>query len=114
MTDRSTSRRSFLVSAASSAAALSASASLSALAAAAPVHTGVGQPLKIGLVGCGGRGSGAARQAIDADPDNVLWAVGDAFADRLEESVKALDEALAESGRQGQLQVPAERRFVGL
>jgi predicted dehydrogenase len=114
MTDQSRTRRSFLVSAASSAAALSASASLSALRAAAPVHGGVGQPLKIGLVGCGGRGTGAAQQALLADRDNVLWAVGDAFADRLDDSMKALDEALAESARQAQIQVAKERRFTGL
>lgn len=107
-------RRSFLLSAATSAAALSATGSLSALRAAGAVHAGGGAPLKIGLVGCGGRGSGAARQALDADQENILWAVGDAFADRLDDSMTALDEALAESGRSSQLQVPPERRFTGL
>jgi len=33
--------------------------------------------LKIGLVGCGGRGTGAAAQALTADPNNVLTAVAD-------------------------------------
>ncbi|MDQ3214347.1 MAG: Gfo/Idh/MocA family oxidoreductase, partial [Acidobacteriota bacterium] len=33
--------------------------------------------LKVGLVGCGGRGSGAAAQALSADPNNVLTAVAD-------------------------------------
>lgn len=48
--------------------------------------------LKVGLIGCGGRGAGAAAQAIAADPDCVLTAMGDAFSDRLEEAYKALVE----------------------
>jgi len=48
--------------------------------------------LKVGLIGCGGRGTGAAAQAIAADPDVVLTAMGDAFQDRLDESYKALVE----------------------
>ncbi len=114
MTDNHPSRRSFLASAAVSAAALSATGSLSALRAAGPVHGGVRAPLKIGLVGCGGRGSGAARQALEADRENILWAVGDAFADRLEGSVSALEEAMGEGGKGNQVQVAKERRFVGL
>lgn len=46
--------------------------------------------LKIGLIGCGGRGAGAASQALSADPDTVLTAMGDVFVDRLDESYNAL------------------------
>ena len=35
--------------------------------------------LKIGLVGCGGRGTGAAQQALSADENTVLWAIADVF-----------------------------------
>ncbi len=35
--------------------------------------------IKIGWVGCGGRGGGAVRQSLDAAPEMQLWAVGDAF-----------------------------------
>ena len=42
--------------------------------------------LKVGLIGCGGRGTGAAAQAIQADPNNILTAMGDVFEDRLEGS----------------------------
>ncbi len=100
-------RRSFLKSAA-------ASGSISALHLAGSVHSGGKGPLKIGLVGCGGRGSGAARQALAASKENVLWAVGDAFADRLNGSVDALEEAMEGAGAAGQIQVPPERRFTGL
>src|SRR5262245_30674167 len=93
------SRRSFLKTAAASAAAITTSGSLAALRASGPVHSGMRAPLKIGLVGCGGRGSGAARQAIEADRENILWAMGDAFADHLQDSLAGLEEALGESGR---------------
>ena len=38
--------------------------------------------IKIGLVGCGGRGTGAAGDAMNADPNLILTAVGDAFPDQ--------------------------------
>ena len=48
--------------------------------------------LKVGLVGCGGRGTGAAGQALSADPDVVLTAMADIFPDRLEKSYDAIKE----------------------
>ena len=66
------------------------------------------EPVKIGLIGCGGRGTGAANQSLTANADAVIWAVGDAFQDRLTSSVKTL------KGEQGdRAEVPMERRFVG-
>lgn len=43
--------------------------------------------LRIGLIGCGGRGTGAAREALRADPNVKLVAMCDAFPDRLQESL---------------------------
>jgi predicted dehydrogenase len=60
------------------------------LAAPRAVHAGAGQKLRVGLIGCGGRGTSAAQNALDASPDNVLVAVGDAFADFAEASVEKL------------------------
>ncbi|MEZ6164953.1 MAG: Gfo/Idh/MocA family oxidoreductase [Phycisphaerales bacterium] len=48
------------------------------------VNTRVDQVLKVGVVGCGGRGTGAVIQALQADPGTVLWAMGDVFADKIE------------------------------
>lgn len=110
---RDPSRRSFLKTSATAAAALGATGSLGALRAAAPVHQG-GGPLKIGVVGIGGRGGGAAVQAAKAHPDNVLYAIGEAFADRLEKGIQGIEEELAGAGMRDRLQVPPERRFVGL
>ncbi|WP_316818521.1 Gfo/Idh/MocA family oxidoreductase [Pedobacter nyackensis] len=46
--------------------------------------------IKVGLIGCGGRGTGAAAQALQADPDVVITALGDIFEDRLETAFNAL------------------------
>src|SRR4051812_12384311 len=66
--------------------------------------------LRIGLVGCGGRGTGAAAQALGADKNVKLVAMGDAFRDRLESSLKTLQtqDKVAEK-----IEVPDENRFVG-
>ncbi len=106
------SRRSFLKTASTSAAVLAASSSLDALRAATPVHSGEGK-IKVGIVGVGGRGSGAAVQALRAHPENVLHAVGDAFLDRLEGGLDGIVEAMGERAA-AQIDVPPERQFVGL
>ena len=40
--------------------------------------------IKVALIGCGGRGTGAAEQALKADPGVVIWVMADTFADRIE------------------------------
>ncbi len=67
----------------------------SAALAAAPalgfgVHSGVDETVRVGLVGCGGRGTDAVGNALTADPQAVLVAVGDAFADRAERCLENL------------------------
>ncbi|PCJ55553.1 MAG: oxidoreductase [Planctomycetota bacterium] len=64
--------------------------------------------LRVGLVGCGGRGTGAAFQAIQADPGVVLWSMGDLFADRLTSSLGGLTENFAQ-----RVDVPDVRQHVG-
>ena len=65
--------------------------------------------LKIGLVGCGGRGSGAAAQALRADKAVSLHAMGDMFGDRLEGSLNSFnkDKELA-----GKINV-GDKKFLG-
>jgi len=67
--------------------------------------------IRVGLVGCGGRGSGAASQALRADPRARLVAMGDAFSDRIAQSMKGLQSAEDVKDR---IDVPAERMFTGL
>lgn len=95
MTDRST-RRSFLRTSASVGASLAASLASTPIARAA--HGGADETLRIGLVGCGGRGRMAAIDALNADPQARLVAVGDAFADRVKSGLAAIafDERIAD------------------
>src|SRR5205085_3325660 len=81
-----------------------------AVAAVANAHAAGDGLLRVGLVGCGGRGTGAASQALKADGEVKLVALGDAFADRIEQSLATLkrDEKVA-----GKVDVPPERCFVG-
>ena len=46
--------------------------------------------LKVGLIGCGGRGTGAANQALTADDNVILTAMADVFPDRMEKSYSNL------------------------
>ena len=70
--------------------------------------------LKIGLIGCGGRGTGAARQALNADPNVKLTAMGDVFVDRLEKSLGQLrDPSNVSKEVIAKVAVPKENRFVG-
>ena len=69
--------------------------------------------LRVGLVGCGGRGTGAALQALRAEDGTVvLTAVADMFADRIESSLSGLRQALGEE-QAGRIQVSPEHTFVG-
>jgi predicted dehydrogenase len=75
------------------------------------VHAiGSEETIRVGLIGCGGRGTGAAAQALKADKRVKLTAMGDAFEDRLLSSLKILgnDEEIAQK-----LDVKNENRFVG-
>jgi len=74
---------------------------------------GGSEMLKIGLVGCGGRGTGAAVNALRADPNVKLWAMADVFSDQLESSLDSLRTAEESSDLQPKIDVPPERRFVG-
>jgi predicted dehydrogenase len=65
--------------------------------------------LRIGLVGCGGRGSGAAAQALSADDNTELTALADVFPNNLQNSLDSLSRT-----KPGQVNVPAERQFIGL
>ena len=109
MQDSKSNRRIFLFKAATTAAAVSAA---SRVDIADHAYAGAGDSLKIGLVGCGGRGTGAAEQALIADRGNALVAMGDAFGDQIEASYSTL-KGSAENGVGERVDVPAGRRFVG-
>ncbi|HPA16945.1 MAG TPA: Gfo/Idh/MocA family oxidoreductase [Verrucomicrobiae bacterium] len=110
------SRRNFIRS------ATGAAVSYAALSGApAMVHAAGSDEIKVGLIGCGGRGTGAASQfLLSTDTPVKLWAMGDLFRDQLDASHKLLSEgAEARYDREkfgpltAKMAVPEERRFVG-
>ncbi len=72
------------------------------------VYAAEDNTIKVALVGCGGRGTGAAVNALSTKGPVKLWAMADVFGDRLETSFKSLSTKFADK-----VDVPAERRFIG-
>ncbi len=59
------------------------------------LHAAAGaDKIRVGVVGCGGRGTGAAIDCVNASPDVVITALGDLFPDSIERSYKRLQERL--------------------
>jgi predicted dehydrogenase len=102
------SRREFLKT--SSAAAVASAFASSPIGAPRVQAAAANDPLRVGLIGCGGRGTGAASQALHADPNVKLVALGDAFTDRLNGSLETLQK---EKEIADKIDVPESRRFVG-
>jgi len=67
-----------------------------------------GDTIKVGLIGCGGRGTGAATDALDADSGVRLVAMADIFADKLKSSLDHIKARYAD-----RVQVDADHCFVG-
>ncbi|MDR1959114.1 MAG: Gfo/Idh/MocA family oxidoreductase [Planctomycetaceae bacterium] len=72
------------------------------------VHAGEDNTIKVALVGCGGRGNGAANQALTTKGPTKLVAVADTF----EFKCRGAAEMLAET-HQDKVDVPRERQFTG-
>src|SRR5215217_6765623 len=70
-----------------------------------------GDAIKVGLIGCGGRGSGAAKQALNADSNVQLVAMADAFENQLKNALATLKKD-AEVGTK--VKVDDAKTFVGL
>ncbi len=94
------SRRDFLKSSAAVAVATH-------LASAPSVHAAGSDVIKVGLVGCGGRGTGAAEQSINSSSNVKLHAMGDLFKDHLD---GCLDK-LKKFG--DKVEVANDRKYIG-
>jgi predicted dehydrogenase len=79
--------------------------------------SGANDVIKVALIGCGGRGTGAAVQALRSKQNVKLVAMADAFKDRIDSAYKAITGDLSEAGISGDItkmiDVPEERKFVG-
>lgn len=105
-----TTRRNFLQSTALGAAVGTTVIGATVMGQPQRVHAAGNDVLRVGLIGCGGRGTGAAKQAMLADPNVKLVAMGDAFDDRLQLSLLQLQKSEDVAGK---IDVPKERQFVG-
>src|SRR5229473_7265843 len=102
--DSLTSRREFIKNTGKIAAA-------SALAGVAipHVHAAENNTIQVALVGCGGRGSGAAGNALSTRNGPIkLVAMADVFPERLNSSYETLQKQFADK-----VEVPEDRKFVG-
>jgi predicted dehydrogenase len=89
-------------------------ASIASLATAFSATGGVyaahaAETIRVGLIGCGGRGTGAALNCLEASPDTRIVAMGDLFSDRLESSLARL----MDEGGPGRVEVNPEMTFNG-
>ncbi len=105
---RRPSRRDFLKNSTATAAGLALAGGLNV---ARMAHAVGGDELKIALIGCGGRGTGAVANCFEACPNVKLIAVADAFADTPKSCLANLRRMPAFAGR---IDVPEDRIFIGL
>ena len=102
------SRRDFLKTTAVSAGAL-----MLAGAHLPSAHAAGSDVMKVGVIGCGGRGTGAALDCLKAGGQGVqLWAMGDLFKDRLASSHAKIS-SKGYGDNKAQFDVPADRQFTG-
>jgi predicted dehydrogenase len=124
------SRRDFLKTSAATVAGLGLASTF-----APPVHAAGSDTIKIALIGCGNRGTGALVQALSTEGSVKLWALADTFSDRVEMCLSHVERELkgepqpdakkkkgkgnksrkaAVSNVADKLDIPKERQFVGL
>ena len=103
-TDSSVTRRHFLRTSATVAAA----STLASLEVARFAHAAGGDMIKVGMIGCGGRNSGAIVQALTADKGARLVAMCDIFMDRIQDKLNHIRAA-----KPDQVQVTRDHCFTG-
>src|SRR5258706_16443509 len=68
--------------------------------------------IRVGLIGCGGRGSGAAAQALTADSNTELVALADVFPEQIDKSLGVIGAQFKD--KPGRVNVAEDKKFVGL
>src|SRR4051812_5385153 len=86
-----------------------AAAAATSLGAFANVHAAGSDTIKVGLIGCGGRGRGAAEQSMRSAPNVKLYAMGDMFSDHLESAKGNLQKQVSGD----KFDVSSDRCFTG-
>jgi len=83
---------------------------LGSLPLGASAYAGANDTLKLAIVGCGNRGTGAVANALDSTEGVKLVAMADIYEDRLNGSFNILSQRYADSDK---LDVPEEHKFIG-
>lgn len=86
---------------------------LSALDVSRFAHAAGTDRIRVGMIGCGGRNTGAAAEALRADRGAVLVAMADIFMERIQAAREVIAKELRREGRGDQLQVPDDHCFTG-
>lgn len=102
-------RRHFLKSSATAAA----SVSLASLSVSRYAHAAGSDVIKVGLIGAGGRNTGAGAQALKADKGARLVAISDIFMDRVKNARQYITSELTKDGRADAVQVPEANCLTG-
>lgn len=100
------SRRSFLKNSVTTTATLAAA---SQLVIPKGVYAQGSDVVKFGLIGCGGRGTGAGKQALSANPSNHITAIGDLWQDKIDYAIQSYTKSNPE-----QVKVTPDTQFTGL
>src|SRR5262245_64463131 len=112
-TTKGQTRREFLTTAAVAGAAVA-----TGLHWAGNVHAAGSDEIRVGLIGCGGRGSQAVENVLDSAPGVKIVALGDVFQDRLDSCRKSVDAFVKKEGpakkHGNSVDIPDERCFIGL
>ncbi|HYD02304.1 MAG TPA: Gfo/Idh/MocA family oxidoreductase [Phycisphaerales bacterium] len=101
-----------LIKATAAAGAVALTAGLPFASAAGATGRGAAR-LKVGVIGCGGRGTGAAMDILSASDDTELWAMGDALPDRLEGSLRGIRDEDLTKADPSRVNVDPSRMFSG-
>ena len=75
--------------------------------------SGADDAIKVVLIGCGGRGTGAAMQALKSKQNVKLVAMADAFKDNIDRCLKSLQSDETPADVKNRIDVPEERKFTG-
>ncbi|MBK9139601.1 MAG: Gfo/Idh/MocA family oxidoreductase [Verrucomicrobia bacterium] len=102
-------RRSFLKTSATAAASIP----LAGLSVSRFAHAAGSDVLRVGLIGAGGRNTGAGAQALKADRGARLVAISDIFMDRVKNARQYITAELTKDGRADAVQVPDAHCFTG-
>src|SRR6188474_2069197 len=105
-TEKKNSRRDFV----KTSAMLTGGVMATPLLSRANFFSGAEDTIKVALIGCGGRGTGAATQALSTKQNVKLVAMADAFRDRIDNSFKDMT---GDNNIKSRVDVPEERKYVG-